>query len=101
MYRYVQATNPMLDDEAVRAIANELTNRIEQVENQLTVNKASGLEFSKTEDGATIIPLGRIQDGKLVDAENTRYVPDSRTKFLQRTWWSSYASDPRNTVKQS
>jgi len=87
MFRYVQATNPMLDDETVRAIANELTNRIEQVENQLTANKASGLEFSKTEDGATIIPLGRIQDGKLVDAENTRYVPDSRTTIISEGWY--------------
>ena len=83
MYAHVLENNADLSETQDKEIAEELTKRI-QAANELATNDNSSNRMANGD--TTIVDLGCISEGKLVDLPSARYVPDSRTSIISEGW---------------
>ena len=83
MYTHVLQNNTDLSEVQAMEVAEELTKRI-QAANELAVNGNN--KNRKAEGGTTVVDLGCISDGKLIDAPSAKYVPDYKTSIIRERW---------------
>ena len=83
MYTHVLQNNTDLSEVQAMEVAEELTKRI-QVANELAVNGNNNNR--NAEGGTTVVDLGCISDGKLINAPSAKYVPDYKTSIISEGW---------------
>ena len=86
MYENILKTHADMEPSTAMKIAKELASNIEAARNAAIYGDANGTAQYPADSGAIVIELGCIRDGKLVNYEPMRYVPDSRTSILSQGW---------------
>ena len=70
MYDYLIENEPGISEEDAARLAEELADRIEQIEKSLMNGDTDSLQYYYTEDGAMVIDIGKLVDGVLSDPGN-------------------------------